>query len=91
MFGEMSTACWLLIAVEVVGLGSAWAARLSLGSPRQARCHWVFLGCLAMVTGASFVALGMGPACWLTSGVTIAGMILTVTCDFSRSRPGTVW
>jgi len=41
--------------------------------------------------GAVFVSLGFGPGCWLVSSASLALMILTVTCDFRRSRQDTAW
>ena len=41
--------------------------------------------------GAALVSLGFGPGRWLVSSVTLSLMILTVTCDFSRSRQDTAW
>jgi len=91
MISEASTIGWLFVAVEVTGLISAWAARLSVGSRRQTPCQCLFLGCLAVMGGAVFVSLGFGPGCWLVSSASLALMILTVTCDFRRSRQDTAW
>ncbi len=81
---DITTICWLFGAVELLGLTSAWAARLSEGSLHQTCCQRLFLGCLTLVGGATIVSFGLGPSCWLTSGVTLAVMVLTVICDFGR-------
>jgi len=91
MISEAPVIGWLFVAIEVAGLISAWVARLSAGSRRQTPCQCLFLGCLAIMGGAVFVSLGFGPGCWLISSVTLALMILTVTCDFSRSRQDAAW
>ena len=84
---EMPIVCWLFGVVELLGLVSAWAARLSEGSQRQTLCQHLFFACMALVGTATLVSFGLGPACWLASAVTLAVMVLTVTCDFSRTRP----
>jgi hypothetical protein len=91
MISQAPAVGWLFVVVEVVGLASAWLARLSAGSRRQTPCQCLFLACLALVGGAAFVSLGFGPGCWLVSSVTLSLMILTVTCDFSRSRQPAAW
>ena len=91
MISEAPMISWLFVAIEVAGLTSAWVARLSTGSRRQTSCQYLFLGCLALMGGAAFASLGFGPGCWLVSSVTLALMILTVTCDFRRSRQDAAW
>jgi hypothetical protein len=91
MISETPAICWLFGTVQVLGLTSAWIARLSTGSRRQTSCHCVFLACLPVVGGSAAVSLGLGPSCWLVSSVTLSLMVLTVTCDFSRSQRGTAW
>jgi hypothetical protein len=89
MISEASVICWMFLAVEVLGLASACGVRLSAGSRRQGSCQCLFLGCLALMGGAALVSPAFGPRCWLISSVTLALMILTVTCDFSRSLQDT--
>lgn len=83
--------CWLLGAVLLSGLTTAWVTRLSEGSCRQTSCQRLFLGSLAVVGLTTIVSVGLGPGCWLASGATLTLMVLTVTCDFSRSRQATAW
>jgi len=88
---ETPAIVWLLIAVQVLGLLSAWVARLSEGARCRGYAQCVFLGCLVVVAGTTIVALGLGPGYWLITGMTFPLMVLTVTCDFSHTRRPTVW
>lgn len=72
-------------AIQVLGLVSAAAARLSEGSRCQRLSQRVFLGWLGVVGGSTILSLGLWPPCWLASGATFSVMVLTVTCDFGRS------
>ena len=91
MIGEAPAICWLFGAVQVIGLTSAWMARLSAGSRRQTCCYCLFLACLPLVGGTAAFSVGLGPRCWLVSSITLSVMVLTVICDFSRSQQGTAW
>jgi hypothetical protein len=91
MISETPVICWLFGAVQVIGLTSAWVARLSAGSRRQTSCHCLFLACLPLVGGAAAFSLGLGLRCWLVCSITLSLMVLTVVCDFSRSQQGTAW
>jgi hypothetical protein len=82
---------WALIAIQLLGLGIAWGARLSEGSAHQGTLQLLFFAVLTLVGGATIIALGLGPGCWLACGVTLALMVLTVTCDFSHCRRDVVW
>jgi hypothetical protein len=88
---EASIICCLFGAVELLGLTVAWLTRLSQGSRGQTSCQCLFFGSLALVGGATIVAFGLGPSYWLASGATLAFMVLTVTCDFSRCGKAAVW
>ncbi|MFW5693302.1 MAG: hypothetical protein ACOCWL_03710 [Thermoguttaceae bacterium] len=77
---------WLVLGILVLGLLSAWFARVGAGSRRQALSHALFLGCLPMVAGATIVSFGVGPGCWLASAATFAVMVLGATADTRRSR-----
>jgi hypothetical protein len=83
--------CCLLGAIEVLGLASAWFARLSDGCRPQRFCQRLFIACLVVVGASTIVCIGLWPACWLGCGVTMSLMVLTVTCDFRRHRPATAW
>ncbi len=83
---ETSVICRLLLAVQLLGLFSAWIARLSEGSSRQAISQRFFLGFLVLVGAATLVAFGLGPGYWLSSGAVLSVMVLAATCDFERSH-----
>jgi hypothetical protein len=83
---ESPPALIFLTALQVLGLVSAWVARMSEGSSRQTASQRVFLACLALVGTATIIALAIGPGCWLTSATTLSIMILTAICDFRPSR-----
>ncbi|HUT13965.1 MAG TPA: hypothetical protein VMY42_25980 [Thermoguttaceae bacterium] len=86
-----SALCWTLAAVQILGLFSAWIARLSEGSRRQTPCQGMFLAFLALVAAATMVSVSMGLGSWLTCGTTFSLMVLTVTCDFNRTREAAAW
>ncbi len=88
---DSSTLLWLFVAAQVLGVSTAWLARLSEGKPHQVVSQWMFLGVLPLVGMATMVALAVGPGYWLASSVTLAFMVLTVTCDFRGSRAAATW
>ncbi len=79
-----TTLYWLLGLAQVLGLTSACAARLAGGSRREV-CQRLFLAFLLLIGVATMVAVALGPRFWLTSGVTLALMVLTATGDLGRS------
>lgn len=81
-----SAVFWIWGLVQVLGLVSALAARVSEGSSGQSASHGVFLAALALVGITTVIAVAMGPDWWLISAAILAIMVLTVTCDFSRNR-----
>ena len=82
---EPSFLVWSLGVIQILGLISAWLARLSEGSPSQVSCQRLFLACLALVglTTMASIALSPTPKYWLASGVTLSVMILAAIWDFS--------
>ena len=89
---QSHAAFWILTVVEILGLTSAWFARLSEGSPRQAFCQRLFFGCLVLVGVAMIPAVKLGPGFWFSSGTTLSLMILAVTYDCTPARHGkSVW
>jgi hypothetical protein len=88
---DYPTCLWLLIAAQCVGVSSAWAARLSEGSPHQAIGQCAFFAILPLMGVATMVAFAIGPGCWLACSATLAFMVLTVTCDFRGSREAATW
>jgi hypothetical protein len=88
---HLSAFVWAVAAIQVLGLLLAWMARLSEGSRRQTLCQRLFFAALVLVGLGTIVLLGMGPGYWLVSGTTLSLMVLTVTCDFSRSPRAGAW
>ena len=82
---------WLFVAAQLLGVLSAWLARLSEGSVCQAVSQWMFFGVLPLMGAATMVALAVGPGCWLACCATLSVMVLTVTCDFRGSREAATW
>ena len=85
---EASLLAWGLGSIQIAGLFSAWLARLSEGSRRQAWCHRLFLACLGLIGLTTMASLALGPKYWLPSGMTLAVMVLGAVWDF-RPNPGT--
>jgi len=88
---DSPTVLWLLVAAQFLGVSSAWLARLSEGSSCQAVSQYVFFGVLPLMGVITAAALTIGPGCWMTCSATLAIMVLTVTCDFRRSREAATW
>jgi hypothetical protein len=82
---------WFLLATQLLGVVSAFAARLSEGSPRQAISQRMFFGALCVMGTATIVALAVGPGCWLACSTSLAVMVLTVICDFRGGRQASTW
>jgi hypothetical protein len=88
---DSPAALWLLVAAQVFGVLTAFAARFSEGSSRQAVIQGLFFAVLLLLGAATLVALAVGPGCWLGCATTLAVMMLTVTCDFRRGRESSTW
>ena len=76
----------LLVAVQLLGLLSAWIARLSEGSSRQTAAQRLFFVSLALVGVATLVSLGLGPGAWLSSAIVLSVMVVGAVCDFKPSE-----
>ncbi len=85
------TVLWLFIGAQVIGVSSAWLARISEGSPRQHVSQWLFFGILSLMGVITMLALALGPGCWIASSTTFAVMVLTVTCDFRHGHESNTW
>lgn len=79
---EPAALIYALAIIQVLGLASACLARIGEGSIRQASCQRLFLGCLALVGASTMLAMQVGPGTCVTSGATLAVMVLTATWDF---------
>jgi hypothetical protein len=80
---ETSFFAWLLGFIQIAGLLSAWLARLSEGSRRQAWCQRLFVACLALVGLTTMLVVALGARHWVASGATLSAMILAAIWDFS--------
>ncbi|MBI3466087.1 MAG: hypothetical protein HY000_23985 [Planctomycetes bacterium] len=78
-------AVWCLVAIQATGLVIAFAARRAEGSAGQTPVYWAFYVCIALVSAATFAASSLGQGFCVTSGATLATMVLAATWDF-RSR-----
>ena len=86
MESESAVVLYSFGAIQLLGLVSAGVTRVSEGSRCQTSSQQVFLGFLGTVGLATVASIALWPGCWLASGATLAVMVLTVTCDFGRSR-----
>ncbi len=75
---------WILATIQILGMASAWLARLSQGSANQDRWQRLFFFSLLAVGGATMLSLRLPPACWCVSAVLFTLTILVVVCDFRR-------
>jgi hypothetical protein len=75
---------WIVVAVQVTGLISAWLARMTAGGRSQRSCQWLFLSCLALVGATSVVSMGISAASWLFSAFTLALMVIAAVWDVGR-------
>jgi hypothetical protein len=75
----------MVLAAQALGLGSAWLARRSEGSPEQTFSQGFFVVSLLLVGAATIAAMGLGPGAWLASGTTFSVMVVTATCDLRRN------
>ncbi len=78
-------------AIQVLGLGSAAAARLGEGTRGQSTFRWVFMGWLGLVGTSGVILAGLASSAWLISAVTLSLMVVTGTCQFGRSVETTAW
>jgi hypothetical protein len=81
-----NTIAWGLAAVHLLGIGSAWLARVSEGTNRQLTLQLLFLLLLILVALGTWPALMIGRGQCLASGTTLAIMVLMVVWDFSSGR-----
>ena len=86
-YPESSFFACALAFIQVAGLLSAWLARASEGSCRQAWCQRLFLGCLGLAGGAAMLSVAFGPGYWLTSGMALSVMVLAAVWDFGATTP----
>jgi hypothetical protein len=73
---------WMVVAIQAFGLGSAWLARVSIGTLLQGWGHSMFFGSMIASAATTFVSLMQNSGLWLFSAACLAGMILVVVLDF---------
>ncbi len=81
---------WWYAVVQGIGLGSAWFARLHVGSRRQSAMQWLFLLLMALVGATTLAAALTSPAGCLVCGTTLAVMVLAAVWDFDKGRKALV-
>ena len=77
---------WIVAATQIVGLTSAWLARLAEGSRRQASCQCLFMLSLAVVGLTTGLSLCLNAGGWFLSGTTLSLMVVAATIDCGRSE-----
>ena len=77
---------WWLMGVQIVGLASAWLARIGEGSKHQISYQLLFFVCLGGVGAATIGALLCSPGSCLMTGATLPIMVLAATWDFSAGK-----
>ncbi len=88
LFGQVdsSTLVWILAAIQVSGLISAWLARLSIGFRHQNYCQMLFFVFLAAVGATTAMSLFMASHfTWMGCGTTLCLMVLTAIWDFGAA------
>ncbi len=81
---NMSLLC--MMGVQIVGLASAWYARIGEGSKHQVTSQLLFFICLGLVGGATIGALLTSPGTCVMTGATLPIMVLGATWDFSAGK-----
>jgi hypothetical protein len=77
---------WTIFTVQLLGMASAWFARLSEGSTRQVGFQRLFFVSLVAVGLATMASLRFPPPYWVISAVTFTMTIMVVIYDFGRSE-----
>jgi hypothetical protein len=82
---DTTASLWFFGGVQLLGMTSAWVARLSEGSVYQAFCQRLFFLSLVLMGLATMVTAAARPGLWMTSAVTLAISLLVVICDFRHA------
>ena len=85
MFGgvDFSQLC-VISSVQVCGLVSAALARITEGRRWQDLFQRMFMALLVIVAFTTVLNVWNAPQQWMMSATTLAVMVVTATCDFSR-------
>ena len=81
----------LFVAMQIVGIASACAARLFEGTPREILGQRFFLLAMLLMGMATLASLSFGSGCWLACSATLAFMVLTVVYNFQGGRESATW
>ena len=76
--------------ILMVGLASAWLARVTERSNDQRWFQWFFIACFLLVSVSTLYALNHGPCGGVACGATLAVMVIAATCDLSSKRQSLV-
>ena len=82
---DATVSLWLFGGVQLLGMTSAWIARLSEGTVHQAFCQRLFFLSLVLMGLATMLTAAARPGLWMTSAVTLALSLLVVICDFQHA------
>jgi len=74
-----------MLTVQIVGLVSAWLARLAEGTARQTICQFFFFASLAIVGVTTVTSCATQRGGWFLCGTTLAVMVLVATWDLGAS------
>jgi hypothetical protein len=88
---DQPTVLCLLGVIQLLGLISAFATRVSRQSSRRNLSQWVFVVCLGVVAAATLLTVGKPSGCWLTSGTTLSLMVLTAVGEFKPQAREVSW
>jgi len=83
---DTTAGLWILGAVQLLGITSAWVARLSEGSAMQANCQRFFFLGLVLMGLATMATAACRPGMLLPSAATLAISLLIVICDFRHAE-----
>ncbi|NIP86220.1 MAG: hypothetical protein GTO03_11900 [Planctomycetales bacterium] len=83
----MDAGCWLLGAVQILGLVGAVMARATENSSNYALWLGFFISCLIAVAATAMICLWLPCGLGTLSGFTLGAMLIAATGDFG-SREG---
>lgn len=88
---EQPAVLFFLGVIQVLGLLSALATRISLKASCCNLSQWVFVICLSLVALTTILTVGKASGCWLVSGTTFSLMVVTAIGEFGRRPQETNW
>lgn len=86
MIVSCAVTIWLLLAVQALGLTSAWLARQTHGCAWEGTCQRLFLACLGLVGLTALAGPAIGPCYCLSSGLSLAFMVVGAITDFGKTQ-----